>query len=130
MATQLRKTEIFTLLREEFPSAYVREYSYGFFVFLVPTQDCTNRIVENCPVQISIDFIDGSDDIKIRTQLDVLPSNKMYFCENASKKHKLNVTVKAGKSITAYVQKLKTALAVEGTNIIGNDQLQLQKYFV
>lgn len=130
MATQLRKTEIFTLLRKEFPAAHVREYSYGFFVFLVPMQDCVNRIIQNCPVQINIDFVDASDDVKIRTQLDVLPSNKMYFCENVAKKHKLNVTVKAGKSIANYLQKLKTALAAEDTNIIGNDQLQLQKYFV
>lgn len=129
MIVNFRKTEIFKLLREEFPYAYMREYRSGFRLFLVPAEDCVNRIIQNCPVQIDLDISDGGD-VKVRTQLDVLPSNKIYFCENVAKKHKLNVTVKAGKSIAAYIQKLKTALATESTNIIGNDQLQLQKYFV
>lgn len=130
MTTQLRKTEILALILKEFPNAHIREYSFGFRVFLVPIQECTNCIKENCPVQIELNFVDDSDDIKIRTQLDVLPSNKMYFCENVAKKHKLNVTVKAGKSLDSYVRKLKDALQLESVNIIGNADLQLQSYFV
>lgn len=130
MTSQDRKTETLTAIQASFPRAHVREFSFGFRVFLVPKDSCANNILENSPVSFSIDFIEGSDDLKIKTSLSVRPENKMFFCDNAAKKHRLNLTLKASQSFNTYVQKLKKALSEENTNIIHNEESQLQTFFI
>lgn len=130
LSNQERRSEICSAIKEQFPNAHVREYSFGFRVFLVPLNCCANRIQENCPVSFSVDFVNETNKLQIKTALHVLPKNKMYFCDNAAKKHKLNVTIQEGKPFAPFLLKLKKALAEENMNIIGNEDGQLTMFFI